>query len=156
MNLLRCAALFICLPLIAGAADLGVTGLPATDDFILFSAGKIPPAIFVGADEDRAVRRAAGDLADDFARVTGARPVVENEFSAGEKTCVIVGTIGKSEIIDRLAAAGKLDDKRHQRRMGKLRFADRKKSGCRAWTRRWSSRAATGAGRFTAFINCRK
>ncbi len=57
----------------------------------------------------RAVLRAAGDLADDFARVTGTKPEIENQLSPDKKIGVIIGTIGKSEIIDRLAAEGKLD-----------------------------------------------
>jgi hypothetical protein len=55
------------------------------------------------------VLRAAGDLAEDFTRVTGQKPAVENLFSGGEKNCVIVGTLGRSAVIDRLAAENKID-----------------------------------------------
>ena len=66
------------------------------------------PAILVEPGEASAVRRAAGDLAADFARVMGKKPEVENNLATAEKIRVIAGTIGQSQIIDRLAAEGKL------------------------------------------------
>ncbi|HKI69101.1 MAG TPA: glycosyl hydrolase 115 family protein, partial [Verrucomicrobiae bacterium] len=65
-------------------------------------------AIYVATNEDQSVRRAVGDLAEDFVRVTGIKPKLENTFPSSAKIGVIVGTIGKSEIVDRFAAEGKL------------------------------------------------
>lgn len=64
--------------------------------------------ILVDADDWAGVIRAAGDLAEDIGRVTG-RPgsVVRTDKIA--KNAVIVGTIGKSDLIDGLIAKGKLD-----------------------------------------------
>ena len=107
MKLLRCLSCAITLPFAAGAADLAVTRSPSADDFVLASNG-ITGAIFIESNEDPSVRRATGDLAEDFARVTGTKPAVDNNFSAANKTRVIVGIIGKSKIIGQLAAAGKL------------------------------------------------
>jgi hypothetical protein len=96
-----------CACLSARAVELTLTDAPGAGDFFLAN-GKTVAAIFVETNDERAVLRAAGDLADDFARVTGMKPEIENHPSAGEKVDVIIGTIGKSEIIDRLAAEGKL------------------------------------------------
>jgi len=91
----------------ARSADLAMTDSPAGDDFILAS-DKTAGAIFVGTNEERAVLRATEDLAEDFARATGVKPEIEDQFSPDKNIRVIVGTIGKSEIVDRLAAEGKL------------------------------------------------
>ena len=107
MKLIRCLTCALALPFAAGAKDLTVTHSPDADDFILASNGAAG-AIFIESDEDPAVRRAAGDLADDFARVTGAKSDIENNFPSTEKISILVGTIGNSEIIDRLAQEGKL------------------------------------------------
>ena len=107
MKLAPCLAIVACLPLAVSAADLTVTRSPGTDDFIL-AGERNAGTIFVEPAEDRAVRRAADDLTDDFSRVTGIKPAVENDISTPGKTRVIVGTFGKSKIIDRLATEGKL------------------------------------------------
>ena len=54
------------------------------------------------------VRRAAADLGDDIRKVTGtaARVVTSDEAA---QASIIVGTIGKSPLIDGLVKAGKLD-----------------------------------------------
>jgi hypothetical protein len=111
MKPFRFDAILICLSLFLSlrtAAELSLAGSPGADDFILFEGKSVAP-IFVEANDDRAVLRATGDLADDFARVTGTKSGIENNFSADGKTCVIVGTIGKTKIIDQLATEGKLD-----------------------------------------------
>ena len=90
------------------AADLSLTDSPHADDFIL-AGGKNAAVILVETNADRAVLRAANDLADDFARVTETRPEIKSEISAAEKFSIIVGTVGESKIIGQLAAAGKLD-----------------------------------------------
>jgi hypothetical protein len=89
------------------AAELALANSPDEDDFIL-AGGKTMAAIFVETNDERAVLRAAGDLADDFAEVTGIKPEIENQFSLDKKIGVIIGTLGKSKIIDRLTAEGKL------------------------------------------------
>ena len=90
------------------AAELALTSSPAKDDFIL-SKGKDDGAIWVETNDDRAVIRAANDLADDFTRVTGTKPEIKNQFLTGQKIRVIIGTIGESKTIGQLAADGKLE-----------------------------------------------
>ena len=90
------------------AAELTLTGIPGENDLTI-ADGQSATAIYVGTNDDRAVLRAANDLADDLARVTGVRPHVQDSLPAGKNPAVIIGTIGKSAIIDQLAAEGKLD-----------------------------------------------
>ena len=101
------AANLAILALQPAAAELALANSPGADDFIL-AGGNSVAAIFVETNDERAVLRAAGDLADDFAQVTGTKPEIENQFSSDKIIGAIIGTIGKSKIIDRLAAEGKL------------------------------------------------
>ncbi len=89
------------------ATEFSLTDSPGAADFVLTS-DKIEPAFFIEATEVSAVFRAAGDLAGDFARVTGVKPKVEKHFSPADKINVLIGTLGQSKTIDRLAAEGKL------------------------------------------------
>jgi hypothetical protein len=97
------AALLAC----QASAELSLTDSPGAADFVLFD-GKSAAPIFVETNDERAVRRAAGDLVQDVARVTGTQPMLASD-SAGKINLVIVGTLGHSKTIDRLAAEGKLD-----------------------------------------------
>ncbi|MBV1937780.1 glycosyl hydrolase 115 family protein [Streptomyces sp. BV286] len=60
--------------------------------------------VVVSADDHPGVVRVAGDLRDDIERVTGVRP-----GSSVAREIVLVGTVGRSPLIDGLVAAGKLD-----------------------------------------------
>lgn len=91
----------------AFATPLTLTGSPDANDLILCSQTNMT-AIFVATNDDPAVIRAVGDLAADFARVTGRKPKIEDAFSTDGKDQVIIGTLGKNEMVDRLAAEGKL------------------------------------------------
>jgi hypothetical protein len=58
------------------------------------------------------VLRTAGDLQADVERVTGVKPALSSEATGvSTKTAVIVGTLGKSALIDRLAKEGRIDGK---------------------------------------------
>ena len=59
------------------------------------------------------VRRAAADLQADIERVSSARPALLQSASVAEKgkDLVIVGTLGQSAMIDRLAREGRIDAK---------------------------------------------
>ena len=59
------------------------------------------------------VTRAARDLQADFERVTGKRPSIDNPTLARINTqmAIIIGTVGRSSLIDQLVEAGKLDVK---------------------------------------------
>ncbi|MFJ9246024.1 glycosyl hydrolase 115 family protein [Streptomyces sp. NPDC101776] len=87
----------------------GVPGNLDTGAYIAFSrtAGAFPlvgAPVVVDPDDHPGVVRVAEDLRADIERVTGVRP-----GSAVARTAVLVGTIGRSALIDGLVAAGKLD-----------------------------------------------
>jgi hypothetical protein len=65
--------------------------------------------VLVSPDDYPGVRRAAADLQADVKRVSGIRPELIEEGKAAARFEVIVGTIGKSPVIDRLVKSGQLD-----------------------------------------------
>lgn len=75
----------------------------------LVAEGAATP-IVVNASDFPGVVRVASDLQSDIERVTKVRPLlVQDSVPANAKTVVIVGTLGKSALVDGLVAAGKLD-----------------------------------------------
>ena len=54
------------------------------------------------------VKRAAHDLQNDIKRVTGILPSLAHSYKTPQKNIVLIGTIGKSPLIDRLIAHHKL------------------------------------------------
>jgi hypothetical protein len=77
-------------------------------DFALVAAGRAAP-IYVDTPGDPAISRAAGDLATDIARVSGVRPSRLPAASASGGEIVIIGELGRSPWVDRLAATGRID-----------------------------------------------
>ncbi len=65
--------------------------------------------IYVDSTDYPAVVRAVGDLRADVERVSGVMPSVENAVEALSQQAILVGTLGKSPIIDSLVTQGKLD-----------------------------------------------
>ncbi|MFE7657683.1 glycosyl hydrolase 115 family protein [Streptomyces bottropensis] len=98
----------------ASAQDMASGGVPGgprvTDPGAYLSFAPVPRAfalvgapVVVSPEDHPGVVRVAGDLRDDIERVTGVRP---GSQTAAE--IVLVGTIGRSPLIDGLIAAGKL------------------------------------------------
>ncbi|MFD2720375.1 glycosyl hydrolase 115 family protein [Hymenobacter monticola] len=93
----------------AQAQTIGKATAPAIKskgDFTLAAAGKTAP-IYASAAEWPGVLRAAKDLQADVQRVTKTEPRFSTEKPAGAEV-VLIGTIGKSPLIDGLVKAGKL------------------------------------------------
>src|ERR1700678_539140 len=69
--------------------------------------------IYVDASDDAGVARAAADLQADIVRVTGRTPIIVNDASNSETRLgrdeIIIGTVGKSAIIDQLIKEHKID-----------------------------------------------
>ncbi len=65
--------------------------------------------LLVDTNDWPGVIRAANDLATDVNRVTGKSPAILNQPDPNAKTLVIIGTIGKSQYIERLAREKKID-----------------------------------------------
>ncbi len=81
----------------------------ASGDAFRIVANDQAAVIYVDPDDWKGVIRAAGDLSDDVRKVSGnALKVVENKQSVSTGA-IIIGTIGKSVLIDRLITEKKID-----------------------------------------------
>ena len=78
-----------------------------TNKFTIAANGKTAE-IFVDPSDWKGVIRAANDLGDDVRKVSGSSSLVVPDINF-KKGSVLVGTIGRSRIIDQLIAARKLD-----------------------------------------------
>lgn len=108
----RRALLLLSLALCAGgvaraAAPAAVLAAGEPGGLTLATDGKVAP-LFVAADDWPGVRRAASDLRADLERVTGHAPALSTGTPDGTEV-VLIGTVGKSALIDGLVARGKLD-----------------------------------------------
>ncbi|MDE6339199.1 MAG: glycosyl hydrolase 115 family protein, partial [Muribaculaceae bacterium] len=65
--------------------------------------------IYIDTNDFEVVRTASNLLASDVEAVTTIRPDVKEAGDALQKQCVIAGTIGKNDLINRLHKAGKID-----------------------------------------------
>ena len=65
-------------------------------------------SLFAAPADWAGVLRAAGDLRDDMNRVTGITPILTTNGAPAGKFAVLIGTLGKSPIIDGLVKSGKL------------------------------------------------
>lgn len=92
----------------AGGVREFVTTSFSDGDFKL--SWKTSPAdVYVSQAENVAVRNAASIFAQDVERVTGQRPSIKNAPAGLSRHAVIVGTLGKCQVIEDLVKAGKLD-----------------------------------------------
>lgn len=97
------------LPLAGAARALGAA------PWVRFAAGRSPAVVLARAgraaplwvaDEDApAVHRAAADLQRDVQRVTGVEPALAQQAAPD---IVVIGTLGSSTLVDRLAAEGRI------------------------------------------------
>ena len=81
--------------------------------FTVVNSGKAVP-ILISSDDWPGVQRAAFDFASDIESVTGVKPTLKNVTSSdttklATTTAIIVGTLGKSTLIDEVVNRTKLD-----------------------------------------------
>jgi len=89
---------------VAKGAESFVVHSKIASAFTLADNGKTA-SIITDDNDFKGVLRAAGDLRDDISKVTGTLP------DAGkDKTFVIIGTAGKSALIDKLIKEGKIEE----------------------------------------------
>ena len=95
------------------AQSLQVKNSPATNatDVGLVSS-KTTAAIVIDDHDYTVVKLAAGFLAEDIMRVTGHKPKV-GTMGTGDAEIIMAGTIGKSALIDRMIASGKISNVNH-------------------------------------------
>lgn len=88
-------------------AGLTVADSPTPADFNLAVEGRATP-LLVETNADRAVVRAANDLLGDISRAGGVKPELVADCG-DRKQIIIIGTFGRSKILDALVAGKKLD-----------------------------------------------
>lgn len=88
--------------------DYWISSVARPGHVALSDASK-PSNILIADGDARVVHLAAADLASDFGRVTGRKAKLASTFSAALANPILVGTLGKSPLLDGLMAAGKLD-----------------------------------------------
>jgi len=76
--------------------------------FTLFEGGAAAP-LFVSDQDHAGVVRAAQDLKSDIGKVAGTEPTLTTANAGSGSTAVLIGTLGKSPLIDGLVQAGKID-----------------------------------------------
>ena len=86
---------------------MAVNAVAQNKPFCIVKDGKAATIVVDGQDW-KGVIRAADDLADDVRKVCGTTCKISNGTTAG-KGCIVVGTIGKSRVIDKLVMQKKLD-----------------------------------------------
>ncbi len=85
-----------------------VENAPGKGDFCI-AAPKSAANTYVDADDFAGVVRAVGDLQADIGRVTDSSAAIVHDQSSLGSHAIIVGTIGKSRVIDQLIHDGKID-----------------------------------------------
>ncbi|HUP02926.1 MAG TPA: glycosyl hydrolase 115 family protein, partial [Bryobacteraceae bacterium] len=71
--------------------------------------GKTAATLCVDSSDWAGVVRAVGDLQADVERVTGIKPDLAKDANGLKGPAILIGTVGKSPLIDRLVAAKKID-----------------------------------------------
>lgn len=102
-----CTLCFSCAALALGQeryVDTDIRG----NDFILANKDQLA-VLYVDSNDWPGVIRAVGDLQADVNRVTGRLPDISNDENSIVKNTVIIGTIGKSGLINRLIEDGSID-----------------------------------------------
>jgi hypothetical protein len=89
-----------------GPPDVENTSSPG--DFCV-AQGNMTAPVYVDTNDSAGVVIAANNLCVDVDRVTGHRPAMVHTEENPETNVILVGTIGKSRIIDQLIRAGKID-----------------------------------------------
>jgi len=89
---------------------LGPAGyvLAGANDFPLVLAGQAA-GLSYASEDDPVVARAAADLVQDIATITGVIPAVLPRAAEAAGPVVLIGTLGRNRDIDRLAEAGLID-----------------------------------------------
>ncbi|WP_031425585.1 glycosyl hydrolase 115 family protein [Flavimarina sp. Hel_I_48] len=93
--------------LIAQKSGDYVSKTPVSGGFSLISKGKTPD-LLVSETDFPGIFRVAEDLQNDMEKVSGTKPELLKEKKAAENL-IIIGTLGKSELIDDLVQKGKIN-----------------------------------------------
>jgi hypothetical protein len=91
-----------------GLGEQYVSAKKSKGGFTLAASGKTAP-LFASAQDWPGVLRAAKDLQADINRVTQLQPTLTTDQAPKGKEVVLIGTLGKSPLIDQLVQSKKLD-----------------------------------------------
>ncbi|QJX48933.1 glycosyhydrolase [Hymenobacter taeanensis] len=91
-----------------GLSEQYVSAKKSKGSFTLAASGKTAP-LFVSSSDWSGVLRAAKDLQADINRVTKLQPTLTTDQAPKGKEVVLIGTLGKSSLIDQLVQSKKLD-----------------------------------------------
>lgn len=94
----------------ANNSDKYVTPIASKKNFPIASKGSVS-SILISDDDYTGVKRVVGHLQTDIFNVTGSKPNIMLTDSALEDYVIIIGTFGKSTIIDKLVKTGKIKTK---------------------------------------------
>lgn len=103
-------ALFLPSTLWAIGGESYISTTKGKDNFTLSVGGK-STSLFISSKDYPGVIRALKDLKGDIGKVTNTEPAIIYDKIPTQKEIVIVGTLGKSPVIDQLVKSGKLDVK---------------------------------------------
>jgi len=81
----------------------------AGDGYFPLASKEAVADVHVDPDDWQVAKIAAGDLASDVERVTGRKSAMKQATRGLAENAVLVGTLGRSPVIDRLAREGRLD-----------------------------------------------
>ncbi|GAB3820796.1 glycosyl hydrolase 115 family protein [Pontibacter rugosus] len=99
----------VSLPVRAANDSTYISSAKAKGSFALTASGKSAP-LYVSSEDFTGVIRAAKDLQADVNRVTKVQPTLTVDKKAPKaKQIVLIGTLGKSPVIDKLVKSKKLD-----------------------------------------------
>jgi hypothetical protein len=90
------------LPSVSALGQSGCVSFSSSSSHFSVVSGGKAAQIVLSADEWPGVQRAAMDFASDIKAVTGSRPSLMNSTSSVSGTPIIVGTLGKSSLIDQV------------------------------------------------------
>lgn len=90
------------------AIDKYVVSKSSQENFPIASKGKVA-SIYVDDTDFKGVLRVVDHLKDDIFRITSHQPTINYNELQNEDFVIIIGTLGKSSIIDQLAKEGKID-----------------------------------------------
>ena len=95
-------------PSITAAQTTYVATTGGSERFTLAQSGIVAPLVASSTDFPGVIR-AAKDLQGDLDRVTGSEPRLAMDALPTEREIVIIGTLGKAPLIDRLVSDKRLD-----------------------------------------------
>src|SRR5580658_1256554 len=103
--------LLVCVCSVANSSPVGhlTVGTVKSKDSFAIVQNNVAAILWVDALDFPGVLRAANDLQKDIARVTGRTPAISHAAHGPGMNAIMVGTLGKSVVIENLIREHKID-----------------------------------------------